>query len=99
MLVLAASTHVVVGQRFAGRRAFPIAVAFVIGLGLLLLGVMFELPGGRDVHVGTLSALMMGAAIVIPWGVWPQLVVAAMLALAYGFIPTSPSASRTPSTW
>jgi signal transduction histidine kinase len=88
MLGLAASTHVVVGQRFAGRRAIPIAIAFVIGLGFLLLGVMFELPGGRDVHVGTLSALMMGAAIVIPWGVWPQLVVAAMLALAYGFVPT-----------
>jgi hypothetical protein len=79
---------VVVGQRFAGRRAIPIAIAFVLGLGALLLGVMFELPGGRDVHVGTLSALMMGAAIVIPWGVWPQLVVAAMLALADGFVPT-----------
>src|SRR5262249_9336413 len=30
MLGLAAVTHVVVGQRFAGRRAIPIAVAFVL---------------------------------------------------------------------
>ena len=87
MLGLAALTHIVVGHRFAGRRAIPIAVAFVLTLGMLLLGMIFELPGGRDVHVGTISALMMGAAIVIPWGVWPQIVVAALLALAYGLLP------------
>jgi len=88
MLGLAALTHVFVGQRSAGRRAIPIAVVFVLALGLLLLGVVFELPGGRDVHVGTISAVMMGAAIVIPWGVWPQIVVAALLALAYGLLPS-----------
>ena len=87
MLGLAALTHLVVGERFAGRRAIPIAVVFMIALGLLLLGVMHEGNGGRDVHIGTISALMMGAAIVIPWGVWPQIVVAALLAVAYGVIP------------
>src|SRR6185436_9623283 len=87
MLGLAALTHVLVGQRFAGRRAIPIAIAFVLTLGLLVLGVTHEMHGGRDVHVGTISALMMGAAIVIPWGVWPQIVVAALLAVAYGLVP------------
>ena len=88
MLGLAALTHVVVGQRFAGRRAIPIAVAFVMAFGLLLIGSTLELPGGRDVYVGTISALMMAAAIVIPWGVWPQVVVAALLATAYGLLPS-----------
>jgi signal transduction histidine kinase len=87
MLGLAALTHVLVGQRFAGRRAIPIAIAFVLTLGLLVLGVTHEMHGGRDVHVGTIAALMMGAAIVIPWGVWPQIVVAAVLAVAYGIVP------------
>ena len=87
MLGLAAVTHVVVGQRFAGRRAIAIAIAFMVALGVLLLGVIVDTPGGRDVHMGTVSALMMGAAIVIPWGLWPQLVVAASLALAYGLLP------------
>jgi signal transduction histidine kinase len=87
MLALAALTHVAVGQRFAGRRAIPIAIAFVTVLGVLLLGVLFETPGGRDVHLGTISALMMAAAIIIPWGVWPQLAVAVLIAGAYALMP------------
>ncbi len=87
MLALAALTHVAVGERFAGRRAIPIAVAFVTALGVLLLGVLFETPGGRDVHLGTISALMMAAAIMIPWGVWPQLAVAVLIAGAYTLMP------------
>jgi signal transduction histidine kinase len=87
MLALAALTHVVVGQRFAGRRAIPIAVVFVLTLAVLLLGVLFETPGGRDVHLGTISALMMGAAIIIPWGVWPQLAVGVAIAAAYSLMP------------
>jgi signal transduction histidine kinase len=87
MLGLAAVTHVVVAQRTAGRRAIPIAIAFILALGVLLLGLFVEAPEGRDVHLGTISALMMGAAIVIPWGVWPQLAVAVLLALAYTFVP------------
>jgi signal transduction histidine kinase len=96
MLGLAALTNVVVGQRFAGRRAIPIAVAFVLTFGLLLIGITLEVPGGRDVHVGTLSALMMAAAILIPWGVWPQIVVAALLALAYGLLPTEAATTAHP---
>jgi signal transduction histidine kinase len=96
MLGLAALTHVIVGQRFAGRRAIPIAVAFVLALGLLLIGTTLEVPGGRDVHVGTISALMMGAAIIIPWGVWPQIGVAALLALAYGFVPSEAAVTAHP---
>jgi signal transduction histidine kinase len=87
MLGLAALTHVIVGERFAGQRAVPIAIAFVCGLGVLLFGVFVDTPGGRDVHVGTISALMMGAAIIVPWGVWPQLVVAGLLAIAYTQLP------------
>jgi signal transduction histidine kinase len=87
MLALASLTHVLIGQRFAGRRAIPIAVAFVLALGVLLLGVLFETPGGRDVHLGSISALMMGAAIIIPWGVWPQLAVGVAIAAAYALLP------------
>ncbi len=89
MLALAALTHVVVGQRFAGRRAVPIAIVFVLALGALLLGVLAETSGERDVHLGSISALMMGAAIIIPWGMWPQLVVAVTIAAAYTLIPQS----------
>ena len=95
MLALAALTHVVVGQRFAGRRAIPIAVAFVTALGVLLLGVLFETPGGRDVHLGTISALMMAAAIIIPWGVWPQLTVAVLIAGAYAMLPDTEAIGST----
>jgi len=59
----------------------------VCGLGILLFGVFVYTPGGRDVHVGTISALMMGAAIIVPWGVWPQLIVAGLLAIAYTQLP------------
>jgi signal transduction histidine kinase len=95
MLGLAAMTHVAVGERFAGRRAIPIAIAFVIALGVLFLGVLTEMPGGRDMQVRTISALMMGAAIVIPWGVWPQLVVAGFLAIAYGSLPEAGTVGGT----
>jgi signal transduction histidine kinase len=87
MLGLAAMTHVLVGERFAGRRAIPIAIAFVVALGVLVRGVLVEMPGARDVQVSTISAMMMGAAILIPWGLWPQLVVAGLLAMAYASIP------------
>jgi signal transduction histidine kinase len=93
MLGLAALTHVAVAQRAAGRRAIPIAVAFVMALGILLTGLFVEPAGGRDVHMGTISALMMGAAIVIPWGVGPQLAVGVMLACAYAFLPGWDAAS------
>ena len=66
MLGLAAVTNIVVSQRFAGRRPIAIAMAFMVALGLLLMGVIGGTPGSRDVHMGTISALMMGAAIVIP---------------------------------
>jgi signal transduction histidine kinase len=97
MLALAALTHVVVAQRFAGRRAIPIAIVFVVVLGGLLLGVVAETPGSRDVHMGTISALMMGAAIVIPWGAWPQLGVAASLAIAYVLLPATDAVGSTHS--
>jgi signal transduction histidine kinase len=87
MLGLAAVTHVLVGERFAGRRAIPIAIVFITALGVLMLGVLAESPERTDVRLGTLTALMMGAAIVIPWGVWPQLMVACLLAGAYAFLP------------
>jgi signal transduction histidine kinase len=97
MLALAALTHVLVGQRFAGRRAIPIAITFVLALGVLLLGAVADTPGARDVHMGTISALMMGAAIMIPWGVWPQLAVAASLAIAYTLLPQSDAVGTTHS--
>jgi len=87
MLGLAALTHAVVSERSAGRRAIPIAIAFVLALGLLLFGIFVEAPQGHDVKVGALSALMMGAAIVIPWGLGPQLVVALVLGCAYALLP------------
>ncbi|MGH7895793.1 MAG: sensor histidine kinase, partial [Candidatus Binatia bacterium] len=87
MLGLAALTHVAVGERAAGRRAIPMAIAFVLALGMLLLGMFVEAPEGRDLHVGAVSALMMGAAIVIPWGFWPQLTVGLVLACAYALLP------------
>jgi signal transduction histidine kinase len=87
MLLIAALTHVAVSQRGAGRRAIPIAIVFVLALGVLLMGTVAELPGGHHAHVETISALMMAAAIMIPWGVAPQLVVGVTLALAYVALP------------
>jgi signal transduction histidine kinase len=87
MLAIAAVTHVVVSQRGAGRRAIPIAIVFVLTLGVLLMGTVVELPGSHHAHVEIIAALMMGAAIMIPWGVAPQLLVAVTLALAYFALP------------
>jgi signal transduction histidine kinase len=95
MLGLAALTHVLVAQRFAGRRAIPIAATFVLALGLLLLGVLVETPHSWDAHMGTIAAIMMGAAIMIPWGVWPQLAVAGLLALAYTLVPAQAAGAAT----
>jgi signal transduction histidine kinase len=95
MLGLAAVTHFAVSQRFAGRRAIPLAITFVFGLSVLLMGMLFETPGGRDVHLGTISALMMGAAIIVPWGVWPQLAVAVLIAVAYAMLPRTDAVGST----
>ena len=83
MLALAAVTHVLVAQHAAGRRAILIAVTFVLALGVLLLGVLAENPAAPDVKVAFVSAFMMAAAILVPWGFWPQLGVALVLAVVY----------------
>ena len=61
----------IVGQRDA-KRAVAIAVAFVASLAAMVLCTLAE--SGESIHVqmGALSALTLGAAVLLPWGWVPQ---------------------------
>jgi signal transduction histidine kinase len=88
MLALATVTHVLVQQRSAGRRAIPIAIGFVGALAVLVLCTLAESPDDQRVQMGAVSALMMGAAILIPWGFLTQAIVAGVLVAGYLAIPS-----------
>ena len=87
MLALATLTHVLVQQQHARRVAIPVAVAFVLGLGVCLLGVLAEAPQSVHVQLGLVSAITMASAILVPWGLVPQLVVAVAVAVGYTQLP------------
>jgi signal transduction histidine kinase len=87
MLGLTVLTHTLVQQERAGRQAVAIAVVFVGALAVLVLCTLAE--SGERIHVqmGVLSALTLGAAVVIPWGWVPQTIVAVLVAVGYLWVP------------
>jgi signal transduction histidine kinase len=87
MVGLTVLTHALVQQERVGGQAVAIAVAFVGALVLLVLCTLAE--SGERIHVqmGALSALTLGAAVIIPWGWLPQAVVAVLVGVGYCYVP------------
>lgn len=87
MIGLTLVTHVLVQQQPASRGAMAIAVAFVAALAGLVLTTLAE--SGENVHVqmGVLTAVTLGAAVLLPWGWIPQAVVAVSVAVGYVCVP------------
>jgi signal transduction histidine kinase len=87
MLALTTLTHALVQQERVGRRAVVVGVVFVGALAGLVLCTLAE--SGEQIHVqmGVLSALTLGAAVLIPWGWVPQAVVAGLVLVGYLAVP------------
>ena len=87
MLGLTALTHTLVQQPGAGRRAVVIAVAFVGSLATLVLCTLAESGEAIHVQMGALSALTLGAAVLLPWGWRAQAIVAGVVVAGYVLLP------------
>jgi signal transduction histidine kinase len=87
MLGLTALTHTLVQQAGAGRRAVSIAVVFVASLATLVLCTLDESGEAIHVQMGVLSAITLGAAVLLPWGWGAQAVVAGVVAAGYVLLP------------
>jgi len=87
MLGLTTLTHTLVQQAGAGRRAVAIAVIFVASLATLVLCTLAESGEAIHVQMGVLSAITLGAAVLLPWGWRAQTVVASIVAVGYLLLP------------
>ena len=87
MIGLTAVTHLLVQHAGAGRRAVSIAVVFVASLATMVLCTLAESGEAIHVQMGALSALTLGAAVLLPWGWVPQAVVSAIVGLGYLALP------------
>jgi signal transduction histidine kinase len=65
------------------RRAIPIAVAYTAVHGLGLVWLQTWLPAYLDLAAGTLAALLLGVALIFPWGGGTQLLVTALFGGCY----------------
>jgi signal transduction histidine kinase len=87
MMGLTVVTHLFVQRQQVGRRGVLVAIAFVGTLAAIVLGTLAE--AGEHVHaqVGVLSALLLGAAVLLPWGPVPQTIVAIAVLGGYLYAP------------
>ena len=65
------------------ERAVGAAVLFVMAMGGSMLWALSLSPKDIDVLIGPVIALMVGSALLFPWGFWPQVLVSAFLAAGY----------------
>lgn len=65
------------------ERAVGAAVVFVMAMGGSMLWALSLSPKDIDVLIGPVIALMVGSALLFPWGFWPQVLVSVFLAAGY----------------
>ncbi|HWP66684.1 MAG TPA: GAF domain-containing sensor histidine kinase [Candidatus Limnocylindria bacterium] len=87
MLALTTVTHALVQQAGARRRAVTIAVVFVAALAAMVLCTLAESGEAIHVQMAALSAVTLGAAVLLPWGWKPQAIVSALVGTGYLCLP------------
>ncbi len=85
---LCATFALLAGRRNAERHALALALAFILCLAVAVLWALSLSPRDFDVLVGVVTAIMMSTALLLPWGVAPQ--VATSLGIALGYVTLVP---------
>jgi signal transduction histidine kinase len=83
-LVLSASIGLATLLPVGRRTPRPIAVAFGIGITITLDLYSLMIPNGVAISAASLCTMVMGLAILVPWGAVPQALVGIAATAAYG---------------